>query len=218
MPELRPLSELPLYDQDAEYEGVEPVEPIELIGNTDAQVWAATFVKMIKENPEIPADEGTMIGWFANAIMAGMDSKADPLNRLADECYSTAVAKGFWDVVEERYLDNAMSGLYHVGLAARDLESLRKDRPADRPFGYHELQTLDRGAKMSGLKLLLIISEAVEAFEALIHEPEKADEEVADILIRLLDYAAARGINLDAIVAAKMEKNAGRPRKHGCNF
>jgi hypothetical protein len=35
----------------------------------DAQIWAAEFVKL---NPG--ADEGNMIGWFANAIMAGYDT------------------------------------------------------------------------------------------------------------------------------------------------
>jgi len=44
-----------------------------LSGCTDAQVWAQAFVETIRENPTIPEDEGTMIGWFANAIMAGYD-------------------------------------------------------------------------------------------------------------------------------------------------
>ncbi|URQ04629.1 hypothetical protein SEA_EMMA1919_11 [Streptomyces phage Emma1919] len=40
---------------------------------TDAQVWAEEFISRIKDNPEIATDEGTMLGWFANAIMAGYD-------------------------------------------------------------------------------------------------------------------------------------------------
>ena len=44
-----------------------------LVGETDAQVWAREFVKIVRENPSIPTDEGTMISWFANAIMAGHD-------------------------------------------------------------------------------------------------------------------------------------------------
>lgn len=36
---------------------------------TDAQVWATEFKKRF---PDV--DEGTMIGWFANAIMAGHDA------------------------------------------------------------------------------------------------------------------------------------------------
>lgn len=45
-----------------------------LIGNMDGKVWAEEFVKMVKKKSSIATDEGTMIGWFANAIMAGYDS------------------------------------------------------------------------------------------------------------------------------------------------
>jgi hypothetical protein len=36
-------------------------------------VWAAEWLKTISKTPSIATDEGTMIGWFANAIMAGYD-------------------------------------------------------------------------------------------------------------------------------------------------
>lgn len=48
----------------------------ELIGETDAQKWAHEFAKVAELRPDIPRDEGTMIGWFANAIMAGYDQGA----------------------------------------------------------------------------------------------------------------------------------------------
>lgn len=41
--------------------------------STDAQVWAKEFIDRIKEEPALATDEGTMICWFANAIMAGYD-------------------------------------------------------------------------------------------------------------------------------------------------
>lgn len=41
----------------------------------DAAVWAKAFVAHVKYNPAIATDEGTMIGWFANAIMCGYDRK-----------------------------------------------------------------------------------------------------------------------------------------------
>lgn len=44
-----------------------------LIGQFDAKIWAEEFVKMVKKNPKIANDMGTMIAWFANAIMAGYD-------------------------------------------------------------------------------------------------------------------------------------------------
>jgi hypothetical protein len=40
----------------------------------DARVWVEEWMKTIKDHPEIPGDENAMIGWFANAIMAGYDT------------------------------------------------------------------------------------------------------------------------------------------------
>lgn len=65
-------------------------------------------------------------------------------------------------------------------------------------------------------KLLLIVSEVCEAQDALRNGDEANEaEEIADILIRTLDYAAWRGISLDREVAAKMDANRRRPRLHG---
>lgn len=44
-----------------------------LIGNFDAAHWASEFAVMAKLRPRWTTDEGYLIGWFANAIMAGHD-------------------------------------------------------------------------------------------------------------------------------------------------
>jgi len=46
-----------------------------------AKVWVDEWMKTISKNPSIPTDRGTMLGWFANAIMAGYDYA----NRMSDE-------------------------------------------------------------------------------------------------------------------------------------
>lgn len=54
---------------------------MQLVGNDgnrwpqtmDAVTWMKAWLLIIGEHPGIPQDEGTMIGWFANAIMAGFD-------------------------------------------------------------------------------------------------------------------------------------------------
>ena len=43
-------------------------------GTMDATVWADEWLKIIKKHPQIPEDRGSMIGWLANAIMAGYDA------------------------------------------------------------------------------------------------------------------------------------------------
>ena len=46
----------------------------DLIGEFDAMKWATAFVRTVQEHPQIPTDVGAMVGWFANAIMAGYDA------------------------------------------------------------------------------------------------------------------------------------------------
>lgn len=55
-----------------------PVDTKKLIGNTDATVWADAWCEIATEIAESDDDRqlidwGWMIGWFANAIMAGFD-------------------------------------------------------------------------------------------------------------------------------------------------
>jgi hypothetical protein len=45
----------------------------EFTHSTDARVWAAEFMKIWQNEPIDLLDEELMIGWFANAIMAGYD-------------------------------------------------------------------------------------------------------------------------------------------------
>jgi NTP pyrophosphatase (non-canonical NTP hydrolase) len=74
-------------------------------------------------------------------------------------------------------------------------------------------------------KLLLIISEAVEAMEALRKNDitredrvEEFSEEVADIIIRTADLAGALGIDLEEVIMQKREKNKKRAIRHGKRF
>jgi hypothetical protein len=55
---------------------------------TDARVWARDWLRTIAEHPDIPTDEGTMIGWFANAIMAGHDDATRKLSALASPAWT----------------------------------------------------------------------------------------------------------------------------------
>lgn len=68
-------------------------------------------------------------------------------------------------------------------------------------------------------KLFLVISEAVEAGEALrTSNREGFREEIADTFIRLLDICGSVGIDAEAEIAKKMAVNEGRPPKHGKAF
>ena len=78
-----------------------------------------------------------------------------------------------------------------------------------------------------GTLIALIMSEAAEALEALRkgngpdeHCPQfsGAEVEMADVVIRIMDMAEARGWDVAGAIVAKHEFNKGRPYKHGKEF
>ncbi len=49
------------------------MENLDFKDKFDVRNWVRSWFETIEKNPSIPTDEGTRIGWFANAIMAGYD-------------------------------------------------------------------------------------------------------------------------------------------------
>ncbi len=79
----------------------------------------------------------------------------------------------------------------------------------------------------AGEAVALIHSEASELLEALRsgNPPSvkssgftAAEEELADLVIRVLDFAGGFGFDVAGALAAKMTYNANRPHKHGREF
>jgi len=76
-------------------------------------------------------------------------------------------------------------------------------------------------------KILLMITELSEAYEAVRHN-NPADKdcpdfsnleiELADCIVRILDFTEYNKLNLAAAILAKMEFNKTRPYKHGKKF
>lgn len=70
----------------------------------------------------------------------------------------------------------------------------------------------------------LLHSELSEAFEAYREDPGLHDEdgkpcglyiELADVVIRIMDFFGARGMDLEACIDVKYEYNLTRPYRHG---
>lgn len=92
--------------------------------------------------------------------------------------------------------------------------------------GWHE-SPVKFGASHIDVKLrkmMLIVGEVSEAAEALRDgNPESAkipgfsceEEEMADIVLRCMDYAQKEALNLSGAIEAKHVYNVGRPFKHG---
>ena len=85
--------------------------------------------------------------------------------------------------------------------------------------------------RQTATELMLITSELAEALEIVRDnhplseiyygtngKPEGFGIELADAVIRIMDTAVARGIDLAAAIEAKMEYNESRPYKHGRSF
>jgi len=75
-----------------------------------------------------------------------------------------------------------------------------------------------------GEVLMLMVTELSEAMEAYREgNPEsdkipgfsKLEEELADVIIRVLDFAGSEGLDIEGALLAKMTYNETRPYRHG---
>ena len=87
-------------------------------------------------------------------------------------------------------------------------------------FKCHGQQTYKSALNNAiGNRLMLIVSEVGEALEALRQgDQDGFKEELADVAIRLGDLCGGLGIDLEAEIIKKMEKNKDRPSLHGKAF
>lgn len=119
------------------------------------------------------------------------------LNELASTATENAVSKGFYEV--ERNIPEALC-LIHSEVS----EALEADR-ADNYF-KGDIKSI----------LLLNRDEFINVFQKDVKNT--FEDELCDVIIRVLDLAGSLKIDLDSHIKAKMQYNASREHKHGKRY
>ena len=129
-------------------------------------------------------------------------------------------------------------------MSIRELQERCGTAAASKGFHDDRPKPMRKGATLSGIKeqkarlanwqgnkLMLIVSEVAEAQDELRKghaadytyyqdngKPEGVPSELADVVIRVLDFCYTEGIDLEAIIEEKLAYNATREYKHGKSF
>ena len=120
------------------------------------------------------------------------------INQLAKEIHEGNKARGFYE--GEKNIGEMLC-LVHSEISEA-LEADRKDRFAKDDINFVNGYIYDADFKRS--------------FEENIKDT--FEDEIADAIIRLLDLAAFKKIDIESHIKAKMRYNSLRPYKHGKNY
>lgn len=124
------------------------------------------------------------------------------INKLALEIHQNAIAHGWWE--EERKFPE-IAALIHSEISEA-LEEYRNGHETEEIYyscrcaknghcpSQHDIATICKGQKP---------------------KPEGIAAELADVIIRVLDFTASEGIDIEAVIMAKHEYNKSRPYRHG---
>lgn len=123
------------------------------------------------------------------------------INELTKEIHDNALAHGWWD--EQRSFAEVMA------LCVSELaEALEEDR-AVKPMVYYNCD---------GHVCDLLECVTCDTCGERNDKPEGIAVEMADCIIRILDWAGRAGVDMEQIILAKHEYNKGRPYKHGKKY
>lgn len=132
------------------------------------------------------------------------------ISEIQTEVHNLAREKGWWDKPRE---DGTVLMLI-VSELAEGLEELRANKPNEYYIAHDNISFDDIYVnKNSSLDLVraLVIEEKCNVKL----KPEGLASELADAVIRIMDFAGYKGIDLEAMIIRKHEFNKSRAYKHG---
>ncbi len=128
------------------------------------------------------------------------------INKLAGEIHENAKSKGFFD--EPRNIGEMLC-LIHSEVSEA-LEADRKNHYAVKSFNLEnniDINDLDSTSKKQYFQ---------QEFEVSIKN--SFEDELADVMIRVMDLASFKGIDLEYHIKMKMAYNSMREHKHGKKY
>jgi NTP pyrophosphatase (non-canonical NTP hydrolase) len=124
------------------------------------------------------------------------------LNVLRDECFGISKSKGFHDASKS-------VGDYIALMHSELSEALEDHRKGKAPAEYW--YTTPRGYRVDVSKG----GDDLNGGPTKLYKPCGIPSEMADVIIRVLDFCGAMGIDIEKAVKEKIAYNKTRPHKHG---
>lgn len=129
------------------------------------------------------------------------------INKLAKEVYANAKAKGFHD--KENNTGECLA-LIHSEVSEA-LEADRKNKYTNRGRFLEDdrLDSIECTLGANALKYQKDFERSIK---------DTFEDELADVMIRVMDLAESKGIDLEFHISQKMKYNSLRPYKHGKKY
>jgi NTP pyrophosphatase (non-canonical NTP hydrolase) len=130
------------------------------------------------------------------------------LNKLAKEIHENAKNKGFYDKKVE--IPESLCLIHsEVSEALEAVRVSKFSKMKETDFYYTEKNKFESLAKESQKKTIdIFVDKCKNTFE----------DELADVIIRVLDLCGSRNIDIESHIKAKMMYNSTREYKHGKLF
>lgn len=150
------------------------------------------------------------------------------INKLAKQAYENSKSKGFYEdydnlvtLLQDYQQDTAYVVTEHLEYLKQVSTAQKIALIQSEASEMLESDRKDKECGLIGLEVDFIRREDDDTeFQKLFRDfiKDTKEDELADIMIRCLDYAGREGIDLEAHILAKMRYNSLRPHKHGKNY